>query len=200
MGIVPEYGAPGNVQGAVQRLEGGRDGFSREAVRQFERLGVGLEGDEFDVPRLQAGGLDALAVLKVDDEQFVPGLGYRAQFGRHSSEGKLPAPVDEFGRQDVVGKGIAGGSLLRIGRAGGGAREDDCCGNGGNASQNGGHQESFSEEFHGLVSRKMELPCQDRPQRGFFKEKASRQERRLFGNLSWFSARKELPVSMTHKH
>lgn len=74
MGIVPEYGAPGNVQGAVQRLEGGRDGFSGEAVRQFERLGIGLEGDEFDVPRLQAGGLDALAVLKVVMNNSSPAL------------------------------------------------------------------------------------------------------------------------------
>ena len=68
VGMVPEYGTPGDAKGSVQSLECCADGFSREAVSQPEGLGVGLKGDEFDVSRFQLGGFNAPSVLKIDDE------------------------------------------------------------------------------------------------------------------------------------
>ena len=66
--MIPEHGAPGDAKGAVQSLKRGADGFSREAVSQPERFGIGLEGGELDVSRFQIGGFNAPSILKIDDK------------------------------------------------------------------------------------------------------------------------------------
>ena len=149
VGIVPQYGAPGNAQRAVQRLKGGRQGFARVAFRESERLGIGRQVGNFDVGRLQFGRFDAPSVCQVDDEQFSPRLGDGAQFGRETAKGNAAVFIQEFGCQDAVGKSIGGAGLYCSGGSGRRSREDDSRRGCGQHGRYGGQYKNSVEEFHG---------------------------------------------------